>query len=205
MTGSPVGVVVAAGTSTRMGGFPKPLLTFDGRRFVERLVGTYRAAGVRPVVVLGHEAAEVRARADLSAATVVYNPDYEAGMLSSVRAGVRVARVADADRLLLSPVDCPLVRPETVERLVAAARGDDADIHHPTVDGRRGHPPAFAASTFDDLLAAPDDEGARAVVHAPDTDNREVAVDDERVLVDIDTPEAYWEAVKRYEPTRAGE
>lgn len=187
-----------------MGGFPKPLLWFDGRRFVERLVATHRAAGVdRVVVVLGHEAGEVRARADLSDATVVYNPAYGSGMLSSVRAGVRVARAAGSDGLLLSPVDCPLVTPATVERLLAAERESDADAFHPTVDGRRGHPPLFAASTFDALLAAPDDEGARAVVHADATENAAVPVDDERVLVDVDTPADYWAAVKRYEPAGA--
>ena len=200
----PAAVVVAAGESTRMGGYPKPLLTFDGRRFVERLVATYRAADVRPVVVLGHEAGEVRARADLADAAVVYNPAYESGMLSSVRAGVRAARTAGADGVLLSPVDCPLVRQGTVERLLEAGREGDADVYHPTVGGRRGHPPLFAASTFDNLLSAPDDEGARAVVHAAGTENREVEVDDERVLVDVDTPTAYWRTVKRYEPRREG-
>ncbi|WP_435126901.1 nucleotidyltransferase family protein [Halobaculum sp. D14] len=198
-----VGLVTAAGESTRMGGFPKPLLTVDGQRFVERLVETYRAAGVDDVVVVvGHEAEEVVARADLSAATVVRNDDYESGMLSSVTAGVRAARAADADGLFLSPVDYPLIPVGVVERLREAFAGEhaDADVVHPTVDGGRGHPPLFAASTFDALLDAPADEGARAVVYADDTDTRDVPVGDERIFVDIDTPSEYWDAVKRYEP-----
>lgn len=198
-----VGLVTAAGKSTRMGGFPKPLLSFDGERFVERLVGTYRAAGVDDVVVvLGHEAEAVHARADLSGATVVRNDDYEEGMLSSVRAGVRVATARDADGLFLSPVDYPLIPESAVETLLEAFAGDaaDADVVHPTVDGERGHPPLFAASTFEALLSAPEDEGARAVVYADDTDTRDVEVGDKRVFVDIDTPAEYWDAVKRYEP-----
>jgi CTP:molybdopterin cytidylyltransferase MocA len=197
-----VGLITAAGKSTRMGGFPKPLLTVDRQRFVERLIEQYHEAGVEDVVVVvGYEADEVRARADLSGATVVENERYEDGMLSSVRAGVREAQARDADGLLLSPVDYPLI-PATVIRTVADAFAANpaADVFQPTVDGGRGHPPLFAASTFDALLHDPatEEEGARAVVYADDTDTREVPVEDERVFVDIDTPEEYWDAIKRF-------
>ncbi|QCC47139.1 nucleotidyltransferase family protein [Halobellus limi] len=194
-----VAAVTAAGESTRMGGFPKPLLTFDGRRFVERLVDTYARVGVEPVVVLGHEASEVRARADLSDATVRENPAYERGMLSSVRVAVEYARQRDANGVLLNPVDCPLTPPAVVETVAAAAEAG-GDVLVPTADGGRGHPPLFAASAFDALLDAPDDRGARAVVRADDTDTREVPVNDERIFADVDTPGEYWDLVKRYEP-----
>jgi len=194
-----VAAITAAGESTRMGGFPKPLLTFDGRRFVERLVDTYAGVGIEPVVVLGHEAPEVRTRADLSDATVRENPDYETGMLSSVRVAVEHARQRDADGVLLNPVDCPLTPPAVVEAVVTAAAAG-GDIVVPITDGGRGHPPLFAASAFDALLDAPDDRGARAVVRDEDTDTREVPVDDERIFADVDTPSEYWDLVKRYEP-----
>lgn len=185
-----------------MGGFPKPLLWFDGERFVERLIGAYREAGVEHVVVVvGHEADEVIARADLADVTVCRNADYEEGMLSSVRAGVRATRELGVDGMFLSPVDYPLIPSGVLRTLADAFDTDhaDADVVHPVHEGERGHPPLFAASTFDALLAAPDDEGARAVVYADETDTRDVPVDDERIFVDIDTPSEYWEAVKRYE------
>ncbi|WP_144903397.1 nucleotidyltransferase family protein [Halobellus captivus] len=194
-----VAAITAAGKSTRMGGFPKPLLTFDGRRFVERLVETYSEAGIEPVVVLGYEAAEVRARADLSGATVRENPAYESGMLSSVQVVVEYADERDADGVFLNPVDCP-VTPSAVVETLAAAAADGGDVIVPTVDGGSGHPPLFTASTFDALESAPEDRGARAVVRADDTDTREIAVDDERIFADVDTPAEYWELVKRYEP-----
>jgi molybdenum cofactor cytidylyltransferase len=197
-----VGLITAAGKSTRIGGFPKPLLTVGRQRFVERLIEQYHEAGVADVVVVvGYEADEVRARADLSGATVVENERYEAGMLSSVRAGVREAQGRDADGLLLSPVDYPLI-PATVVRTVADAFAahPDADVLQPTVDGERGHPPLFAASTYDALLHDPatEEDGARAVVYADDTDTREVPVGDERVFVDVDTPAEYWDAIKTF-------
>lgn len=197
-----LGLITAAGKSTRMGGFPKPLLTIDRQRFVERLIEQYDAAGVdETLVVVGHEAAEVQKRADLSGATVVENERYEEGMLSSVRAGVRVAQERDADGFLLSPVDYPLIPAAVIRAVVDAFVADpSADVIQPTTDGGRGHPPLFAASTFGALLHDPatEEEGARAVVYADDTDTREVAVDDERIFVDVDTPAEYWAAVKNH-------
>lgn len=195
----PVGLVVAAGLSTRMGGFPKPLLHADGDRFVERILAALDAAGVPDrVVVLGHEAGAVRERADLGAATaVVLNEDYDEGMLSSVQAGVGAARGVGAGGLLLWPVDFPFVPAAVVERLLESFDAG-ADVVQPTVGGERGHPVLFAASTFDALLDAPEDRGARAVVYAEGTDVVEVPVDDRRILVDVDTPAEYWRAVREY-------
>ena len=197
-----VGVIAAAGKSTRMGGFPKPLLTVDRQRFVERLIDQYREAGVDDVVVvLGYEADEVRSRADLSGATVVENPRYESGMLSSVRAGVREAQAREADGLLLSPVDYPFIPVHAITAVIDAFAADrSADVIQPTTDGEAGHPPLFAASTFDALLHDPatEESGARAVVYAEETDSRALPVDDERIFVDVDTPAEYWDAIKNY-------
>lgn len=193
------GLVLAAGESTRMGGFPKPLLHADGQRFVERILGTLADAGVEDrVVVVGHEADAVRERADLSGARVVHNADYESGMLSSVQAGVRSVDEAGSDALLLWPVDFPFPPASVVRELVDVFRAERPDVAIPTADGERGHPALFAGTTFEALLSAPPDEGARAVVYADRTDVREVPADDDRVFVDVDTPEEYWAAVKRY-------
>ena len=58
----------------------------------------------------------------------------------------------------------------------------------PIYQGRRGHPALFSAALFPDLLRAPLDQGARAVVHAT-PDRVEVSCDDPAVLEDFDLPE----------------
>lgn len=197
--GALCGLVLAAGLSTRMGGFPKPLLTAEDQRFIERVLETLRAAGVDDrLVVLGHEHEAVTNRADLGSARVLINEEYESGMLSSVQAGVTAVRESGADGFYLWPVDYPFVTSGVVSYLRDAFRTGSADIVIPTVDGESGHPTVFGSSTFDALLDAPKDEGARAVVYADETAVDVVPVDEQRVLVDIDTPEEYWEAVKQY-------
>lgn len=196
-----LGLVTAAGRSTRFGGFPKPLLRFGSDRFVERIIKQYSEAGVADcLVVLGYEAAIVKKRANLDHATVVVNDAYEKGMLSSVQVGVRYAGERDLSGLFLWPVDYPCAPAAVVEELWEAFRASGADIVVPTANGERGHPALFASSTFDALLSAPETEGARAVVYDDTTVVEEVPTKDPRILVDIDTPNEYWDAIKRYEP-----
>jgi molybdenum cofactor cytidylyltransferase len=61
---------------------------------------------------------------------------------------------------------------------------------------RRGHPVIFSASLFDELLQAPLDRGAKAVVNAHVNDTLELPTDEAGIAIDIDTPEEYREHVK---------
>lgn len=183
-------IVLAAGSSSRMGR-PKALLPVEGTTFLGHVLATLRAAGVSPVrVVLGQQAEEIRAAVTLRPDVVVINPTPQAGMLSSVRHGVR-ALPEEVDGFLLWPVDHPTVLPDTIRRLVAAFRAGGAPIVVPVHAGRRGHPVLFASRIKDELLAAPDAVGARAVVAAHEDAVRAVEVHDPGVVADVDTPEAY--------------
>lgn len=194
-----LGLVTAAGKSTRMGGYPKPLLRFGDERFVERILRCYAEAGVgHRLVVLGHEAETVRERAEFGDADVVVNEAYESGMLSSVQCGVREALDSGVDGLFLWPTDYPCAPSAVVERLWETYEDTDADVVIPTFEGDRGHPALFGATTFEDLLDAPENEGARAVVYDEGTTVVDLETGDRRILVDIDTPSEYWDAVKRY-------
>ena len=194
-----LGLVTAAGTSTRMGGFPKPLLPFDGEHFIERILGQYTAANVsKQLVVLGYEADIIKEQADFGAARVTINNRYETGMLSSVLCGVRDAQEQGCDGMFLWPTDYACVPSKIVTDLWETYEATNADVIIPQYNGERGHPALFAASTFDDLLRAPPNEGARAVVYDEATTVIDMETDDRRILVDIDTPEEYWDATKRY-------
>lgn len=194
------GLVIAAGESTRMGGFPKPLLYIGGLTFVEKICSVQQQANVPDtVVIVGYEHEEVTKRVELAEADIVVNRAYQRGMLSSIQTGVRHIDERDFDALLLWPVDYPVVTAHIVQRLVGTFNDEpSSDIVVPTVQGERGHPALFAASTYDPLLNAPHDQGAKAVVYADDTQVTEVEVDDQRIHVDIDTPAEYWTAVKQY-------
>jgi molybdenum cofactor cytidylyltransferase len=72
---------------------------------------------------------------------------------------------------------------------------DKKAIVLPTYKGRRGHPVIFSAALYGELLAAPTDKGARAVVWAHAGDVLEVPTDEEGVVLNINDPEILKRAI----------
>lgn len=194
-----VGVVPAAGTSSRMG-TPKALLDAGGRSFVSAVVGALVGGGCDPVVVVvGPGQEEVARRAKASGALVLENPDPGEGPITSVRLALAVAGEG-AGAIALLPVDHPRVRPETVALLVEAWGSQDAPLAIPVHEGKHGHPALLGRALFPRLLDPSLEGGARTVVHEHLPGALLVEVDDAGVLLDIDTPEAYRAAFPRGGP-----
>ena len=181
-------VVLAAGRSTRMGS-PKALLPYRGRTFVAHIVEELRRAGVGPVAVVGPADLGLLAAAVPSAprTRLVGNPDRDRGQIASLRHGI-VALPEDCPGALSCLVDHPAVTSSTYRALIDAFREGGATILIPVRGGRRGHPPLFGRSVFQEILDCPDDGGARNGVGRDPTRVREVAVDDPGIHVDVDTP-----------------
>jgi molybdenum cofactor cytidylyltransferase len=184
-------IVLAAGKSERMGK-PKALLPFRGRTFLENILDTISHSTIEhTIVVVGHHREEI-ART-VKGFEVVFNQDYEQGMITSFQAGIRVLPW-DATGAFLFLVDHPLVEVETLERLIE--RLAPGRIIVPTYEGRRGHPVLFAPDVLDEILALPPTEGANIVVRKDPSRVIEVPVKAPGILVDIDTPEQFEELSK---------
>ena len=188
-----VGIVLAAGASSRMGR-PKALLPLGEDTFLSRVCRTLAEGGVDDLVVIaGPEAADVERELDRAGvcARVVENARRDQGQLTSLQAGLAVADRPGVDGVLVHLVDVPLVAPGTVRAVVEAFGRTRAPIVRPSVGGRHGHPVVFGRSIFDELRAADPAVGAKAVVRAHAADALDVAVDDAGACQDIDTPEDY--------------
>ena len=178
------GVVLAAGTSRRMDAF-KPLLPVGDHPAVIRAARAFSDAGVRPLVVLGFAAETVAPVLSEAGIEFVVNEGFEAGMFSSVRAGLRAAGEVDGWVGIL-PADCCLVRPETVGRLARATRVAAADVVYPVAAGARGHPPLLGARARRLVLAAGPGSVLREVLGDVEEGAVEVPVEDGGVLLDMD-------------------
>ena len=186
-------VLLAAGDSSRIG-FPKALLGLDGRPFLARVREALAEAGVVEVrVVLGRDGARIRATVPIPDREVVVNPRPEDGMLSSLVLGLRALPPGLAG-FFVCPVDHPRTRAATLVELATALR--PGGIVVPVHAGRRGHPALFAAGLLRELLSAPADQGARAVVRAVPGRVVEHPAGPE-VLVDVDRPADYEALLKR--------
>lgn len=204
-----VAVVLAAGASSRMGQ-PKALLDLGGASCVERVLAACRDGGAAAAILVtspGGEAIRARAAAVAELPLVgAVNEHPERGMLSSLQAGLR-ALPADAAGFLLFPVDFPIVPAAEVARLMAAFAGRPAGrrIFMPSFDHRRGHPVLVDAGLAPAFLALPDGASARVVMAAHESEIAYVPAADDRVLLDMDTPEDYQRCLDRFLRTLAGD
>jgi molybdenum cofactor cytidylyltransferase len=190
-------VVLSAGESSRMGR-PKALLPIDGQTFIEKIVSALERTSVgQIVVVLGHNAEEMKQRIKQLPVEILVNPEYRLGQLSSLQVAVRrLQSDGNCDGVLVHLVDHPYVNPDLVNLMAQRFFESGKLIVVPRHRGQRGHPVILSCKLFGELLDAPMDEGAKAVVNAHRDETLEIDTDDEGVTVDIDTPELYRRHVK---------
>jgi molybdenum cofactor cytidylyltransferase len=192
------GLVLGAGGSRRLGR-PKQLLAYGGGTLLGHVVGVARMCAFdQLVVVLGGAADDVRSSVDLTGVDVIVNDTFGAGCSSSIAAALGAVDPR-CDVVVLMLGDQPGVTADIVAAL-RAGRGR-APLAVCRYNDGRGHPIAFASSTFAQLAGLHGDRGVwRLLEHRAD-DVTEVAIAG-RVPLDVDTQEDY-EAVLASAPTTA--
>jgi len=192
-----VAVVLSAGESSRMGR-PKALLPIEGETFIGRIVASLKQTQVgKIIVVLGHNSDLLAAAIRPLAVEILINPNYKLGQLSSLQVAVRnLLPDADCDGILVHLVDHPYIDASLVDRMIQQFYESKKDIIVPRCHGKRGHPVLFSRALFGELLDAPMDQGAKAVVNAHGNETLEIDTDEKGITVDIDTPELYRQHVK---------
>ncbi len=182
-------ILLAAGESRRMG-YPKPLLRLGDESFIAHTTALALGVATRLVIVLGAHADRIRpAVAHDARVMVVENPNFDRGQLSSLKVGLAEVIASGADAVVVHLADHPLVAPATFRALVGDYRRTAKPIVVARYRGRRGHPVLFDRSVFAELMAAPEDQGARVVVSADPARVGYVDVDDPGVVLDLDTPD----------------
>jgi len=146
------GVVLAAGTSSRMGR-NKLLLELGGQSVLRRAVLTAAEAGLDPVlVVLGHQSARARAELEGLPCQAVLNSEYQEGIHSSLRNGIRaVPHGCVAAVVLLA--DMPLVDAGMIRALVDRYRASGAPLVVSDYEGVDAPPTVYDRRLFPELWA----------------------------------------------------
>lgn len=191
-------ILLAAGESRRIGFFPKPLLRMphSPQTFVEHLTRSILQSVPQLTIVIGAQAARIRAIVEAHpewshSVTIVENPDYLRGQLSSLKTALRLIKSCAnplCDAVLVHLCDHPFVAHATFGALVTEYARMRPRILIARNFARRGHPVVFDRGLFDELLDAREDQGARVVVNRDPSRVSYLDVDDPGVTLDLDTP-----------------
>ncbi len=190
-------VILAAGQSRRMGPSNKLLSEIDGKAMVAHVMAAVEASRASPVIVVtGHEDAAVRDALAAYGVEFIHNPDYDAGLSTSLAAGL-AALPGDVDGAVVCLGDMPRISPALIDRLIEAFEPDvGRAICLPTHQGKRGNPVLWAARFFSEMQVVEGDVGARHLIGEHGDMVHEIECDDDSVLIDVDTPEALASLVK---------
>lgn len=178
------GIILAAGAATRMGRL-KQLLPYDGKTLVEHAVEQALGAGFDPiVVVVGAEAAAVRAALATQPVRLVENPRWHLGMGSSIAAGVEV--LLDAQSLGVLLADQPFVTARHLRDMQALLERGTAPAVAAEYNGTLGVPALFKRELFGSLQSLDAARGAHGLLRTYAT-----PFPLPEAAIDIDTPEDF--------------
>ena len=187
-------VILAAGESRRMGTKNKLLLQIGSEELIRKFVKSVCASAADAVlVVLGHEAEKIKAVLEDQPLQFVKNSLYEKGMTTSIQSGVHAASRQSVG-FMICIADLPFAETTDFNRLIQAftifRRTESSLIIVPVFQGQRGNPVLFSEE-FRDKLLAHNGEGCKGIVSKYPQSVREVSMDNDNLLIDIDTPEEY--------------
>jgi molybdenum cofactor cytidylyltransferase len=185
-------IILAAGAATRMGQL-KQLLAYRGRTLLRHSIEQAIAAGFRPIVVVVGSNAQMlrRSIAGKAAVKIVHNEQWDTGMGSSIRAGMRALlgsdEVPEAAAILVA--DQPLVQAKHLAAMRRLLSSADSSIVAAQYSDTIGVPALFKQELFGALLSLPLEAGARKLLRTSDADVTPFPLPE--AAVDIDTPEDF--------------
>ncbi|RYD76485.1 MAG: nucleotidyltransferase family protein [Verrucomicrobiaceae bacterium] len=196
------GVILAAGGSTRLGQ-PKQLLEFEGETLVHAAARAAQEGGCDQVcVVTGHAREAVEEAVSDLRPVLVHNEDWQHGMGSSVRLGVKAVHTASA--VVVLACDQPAVDAQVIRALIERYEQTGQAIVASNYSGTLGVPALFDHSCFAELQRLSGERGAKAIIQANPA--RVIHFEFPGGALDLDSPDdlTAWQArLKISEPNSA--
>jgi molybdenum cofactor cytidylyltransferase len=184
-------IILAAGASSRMGQ-PKQLLPYHQQTLLQRAIQAAVAVpNVLVIVVIGANQTLITPNVNNSSVILEYNPDWQQGMASSIRIGIKrlIEEYPTVQNALLMLCDQPFVDTALLQRLIDEKLRSNSRIVASAYQNTMGAPVLFDRSYFNELLALQGQEGAKKLLIK--YSNEVTAIPFEKGAIDIDTPADY--------------
>ena len=185
-------VILAAGGSSRFGR-AKQLIPFRGKSLVHRIIDAACEAGCSPVVVvIRSDDEKLRRELDRAGVVTVENQQWQCGIGSSIRCGIRglTDHSPEVEATVLLVCDQPAVDVRVIQRLIALRETSGKSIVASSYADTLGVPALFTRSVFEELLLLSDKAGAKSIVLR--SSERVASLSFPEGQIDIDTRED-WE------------
>ncbi|MFZ5823666.1 MAG: nucleotidyltransferase family protein [Bacillota bacterium] len=181
-------IVLAGGASRRFEGGSKLLHPYGGQTLVEgSLRAPLGASLARIVVVTGAYHAHLLPVLARYPVSVVQNENWEAGLSTSLKAGLVALAQSEVQAALLCLADQPNLPAVVIDQLVQAWRQSRAPIVAPVCNGQRRNPVLFDRSLWPELMQVSGDEGGRSVIRRHEAGMVPVTFHDPTWFADVDT------------------
>ena len=187
-------IILAAGMSRRMGS-PKLLLPLNGQPIIHHPISLAMQQELHPIVVVAGQYIEEISKGmkDAKEITFLYNPDYQEGISSSLKLGIKTI-ANDVDAAIIFLGDQPFVRESVIRSIVAEYEKDRENskwIVRPRYAGQPGHPILFDRKLFGDFATINGDVGGRTIIKSHKDRLKFIDFSEQLWGMDIDTPEDY--------------
>ncbi len=185
------GVLLAAGTSSRMGR-NKLLLKYKDHTVIEESLSQLLESNVGDVLIItGFESRRIEeaiSKYRTERTILVYNGNYQLGRAESIKCAI--GQINDnCDAVLFMVADKPGVKSALIDRAIERFTRDKPAILYVKTPEGRGHPIIFARRLFDELMLLSGDlVGENLIARHRD---KVAELNDRAVQLDIDTEEDY--------------
>ena len=202
-------IILAAGTSSRMGR-SKQLLLLNNKPLLEHVIQKSLAAPFSEVVtVIGSEAEQIKKKITIDDERFqwIVNENYSCGQSYSLKAGISYVG-SKHDGIMIFLGDLPSLSDATIKSVFNAGvstlkKCKDSFIIQPSYFGEMGHPVFFGHFNRELIMKIKGDTGAKKIIKEI-PHHIQLDVEDEGILFDIDTPEAYKRAKQYLNSKRSG-
>lgn len=173
-------------------GQPKQLLEFNNTTLINHVVSSAQGVlGALPLVVSGAADEQVRATLKETEVIVCCNQNWQAGMSTSIKCGLKELLNIEPElqACIVAVCDQPYVSTDLFSALIMAYENAAGEIIASTYSGTSGTPALFGKRFFEDLLALTGQEGAKKIIRKFETNVSFLPF--HNGAVDIDTREDY--------------
>ncbi len=187
-------ILLAAGSSLRMGGRNKMLLPFQENNILQHAYNQLLASAVEEIIVVGGMGFDDLANSLIfrDSDHLLFNSNFEKGLTSSIQAGVREA---SRDAFMICLGDMPQLCTTDYLALMAFFKQQYAEdiksIVLPEVNEQRGNPVIFSNHYREEILANKEPNGCKSVIQNNAGHLHIFKSDQKAYLTDVDTPEDY--------------